>query len=487
MCSLKSVLINRKWLPITILGIIFASFYLLMQNYIAVVWFDEIGTSDTPINVVLYGQWDSNVWHYTYNPLHAFILIPWLHVFGISHASVCNLNIIFSLATFLILEHWMIAKSYITKRSSGVILILLFWMGFAISGLMTKGRIDMLGMLLSVIMCRVIFVRRFSSWQFVALFVSSFLLMMANMYVIPLIAFLMIFLWATNYRKEGRLLWFGRGLIMAFGFIASFLFVCYFYYQQHFVIHFLSSFFTFTASTSTVSPFVVKVLRAYLMEPVSLLLIILAWLGNYYYKGKKIDLRILALVTAIPFTMCIAGRYQSYYVWLFCVPVLFLFTITYDALSAGKFKKIMLVLVIGQSLLRPAYWIYVRPQEYRQRHEVEHFIRESSPIIEKYANVYFVNAVCYYAFVDAKMKIFFLNNDNLKVEKSLNQTLSALSVFKNYEEDYPCGCLPDEGLAFNTSKDDELRSKKYLDENGFSYTLLKSNQQMSIYEFKRNI
>ena len=482
-----SVLVSRKWLPITILGVISALFYLLMQNYIAVVWYDEIGTSDTPINVVLYGKWDSEVWHYTYNPLHAFLLIPWLHIFGISHASVCNLNIILSLVTFLILEHWMITKSYITERRSGVMLILLLWMGFAISGLMTKGRIDMLGMLLSVIMSRVIFWGRASAGHFISLFVAGFLLMMANMYVIPLIAFLMIFLWVINYRMEGRLLWFGRGVTVALSFIASFLCICYFYYQHHFVLHFLSSFFTFTDGVSTSSSFFVRVLKAYLAEPVSLLLISLVWLSYFSSKCEKLDIRILAFVTAIPFLMCVAGRYQGYYVWLFSAPVLFIFTTTFDALSTGKLKKIMLVLVIAQSFLRPAYWIYMRPQEYRQRHDVEHFIRESSPIIEKYANVYFVNAICYYAFVDAKMKIFFLNNDNLKVEKGLIQTLSALSVFKNYEEDYPCGCLPDEGLAFNTSKDDELRSKKYLDENGFSYTLLKSNQQMSIYKFKRDI
>ena len=481
-----SVLLNHKWLPITIVGVLSALFYLLMQDYIAVVWYDEICTSDTPINVVLYGKWDSEVWHYTYNPLHAFILIPWLHLFGVSHASVCNLSIIFSLATFLILEHWMITKSYITERSSGVMLILLFWMGFAISGLMTKGRIDMLGMLLSVIMSRVIFGKRASAGHFMALFVTGFLLMMANMYVIPLIAFLMIFLWVINYRMEGRLLWFGRGVTVTLSFIASFLCICYFYYQHHFVLHFLSSFFTFTESAKTSSSFIMRILNAYLAEPVSLSFLVLIWIGIIFKKNMVYHYQILSFVSAIPLLMCIAGRYQSYYVWIFAIPVLFLFLSTYDVHPSENVKKVMFVTVILQSLLRPAYWAYVRPNEYKQRQQVEQFVHEYTPIIEKYQNVYFINAICYYVFVDEKKKIFFMNNDNLRVNEIVDSVLSRFSIFKDYNEYYPCGCLPNEGLVFNTSRDDENTTKQYLVKNGFSYTLLKSKHQMSIYKFEKS-
>ena len=45
---------KKEWIPITLLGFLFALFYCILQNYIAVVWFDEICFSDTPINYILY-------------------------------------------------------------------------------------------------------------------------------------------------------------------------------------------------------------------------------------------------------------------------------------------------------------------------------------------------------------------------------------------------------------------------------------------------
>ena len=93
MTILQSDIFSRKWLPVTAAGLLFAAVYMAIQDYIAVPWNDEIGTADTAVNYVLFGKWDSNVWHYTYNPLHAFLLIGWLKIFGISHAIVCNINV----------------------------------------------------------------------------------------------------------------------------------------------------------------------------------------------------------------------------------------------------------------------------------------------------------------------------------------------------------------------------------------------------------
>ena len=79
-----------------------------------------------------------------------------------------------------------------------------------------------------------------------------------------------------------------------------------------------------------------------------------------------------------------------------------------------------------------------------------------------------------------------MNNDNFQVNEMVDSFISRFSIFKDYNEYYPCGCLPNEGLVFNTNKDDEYMSKQYLEKNGFSYTLLKSKHQMSIYKFEKS-
>ena len=227
---------KKEWIPITLLGFLFALFYCILQNYIAVVWFDEICFSDTPINYILYGKWHSFVWNYTYNPLHAFLLMGWMKIFGISHASVCNMNILFALISFLIIEFSLINGNYIKKRSSGYILTILFWLGFTISGIMTKGRIDILIMLLTVILISFALKKNFSFKHYCIIFLTSYLLMMSGMYVIPIVSLFFIYLFAINYNGVGRRVWFFRGLIVAFAFMVSFLSICYFYYLHNFLL-----------------------------------------------------------------------------------------------------------------------------------------------------------------------------------------------------------------------------------------------------------
>ena len=86
--------VSRLFLISSSISLLYCILTICFIDYLSVPWTDEIGTADTAINVVLYGQWKSDVWLYIYQPLHAFFLIPWIFIFGISHTSVCSMNVI---------------------------------------------------------------------------------------------------------------------------------------------------------------------------------------------------------------------------------------------------------------------------------------------------------------------------------------------------------------------------------------------------------
>jgi len=123
----------------------------LCIDYISFPWLDEIGTSDTAVNVTLYGNWVSHVWKYSYNPLHAFLLIPWLIIWGVSHLSVCSFTVLLSFISFVILLRILLKRSLLSTTLGVVVFTLLYWGGLEFARLITLGRIDILVMLFSIL------------------------------------------------------------------------------------------------------------------------------------------------------------------------------------------------------------------------------------------------------------------------------------------------------------------------------------------------
>lgn len=487
MTILQSDIFSRKWLPVTAAGLLFAVVYMAIQDYIAVPWNDEIGTADTAVNYVLFGKWDSNVWHYTYNPLHAFLLIGWLKIFGISHAIVCNVNVFIALLAFLYLEHTIVKRSIITKQKSGIALVLLFWLGFMLASIMTKGRIDMLVMFLSIILTDSLIDNNNSILGYVKIFISSTLLILSSIYVIPLFVLSIIYFNAINFCGIGRIQWLIKASVTALGFIVGMALTCVFYYKIGFLYHFLSTYISFNGSLGNTPSLSARLFDAYNSDPTSIFLCACAWLVVLISKKKgKLFLTMLAIVTLVPTIMTFAGRYASYYVWMVELPVSVLVVYLMDRTEKKGIYYMLLTVVAVISMLRPAYWIYKRPAEYTQRMELYSFIAKNSEYLTQTDNVYFQDAMCYYKVVEHRKARYYLYNDNLRVNPKIIDALSSLDAFKDYKEYYPDEYLPEEGIMISTPKWTLDTGTRELQSHNYSFQLLAQDGGYAISSFKRN-
>lgn len=487
MSLLQSDIFSKKWLPVTTAGILFAVVYMAIQDFIAIPWNDEIGTADTAVNYVLFGKWESCVWHYTYNPLHAFLLICWLKIFGISHAIVCNMNVFIALLAFLYLEHTIVKRYIITKFTSGISLVLLYWLGFMLASLMTKGRIDMLVMLLSIILTDGLFDNNKSIAVYIKIFVSSTLLIMSSIYVIPLFVLGITFFYAIKFGDTDRTQWFIKGSFTALGFIVGMSLTCLFYYNIRFIYHFLSTYISFNGSISEAQSLSVRLFKAYISDPVSILLCTCAWLTVIIGKKKeKKFITMLTFVTLIPTIMTFAGRYASYYVWMVELPVSVLAVYLVDRVEKKAIYYTLLTVIVVISMFRPTYWINKRPYEYNQRMELYTFIDNNREYLNRTDNIYFRDAMCYYKVVENRKVRYYLLNDNLFVNPKIINVLSSLSMFKNYKEYYPDEYLPEEGIMISTPKWTLGTGMEDLQRHNYSYQLLVQDGEYAISSFKKN-
>ena len=487
MTILQSDIFSRKWLPVTAAGLLFAVVYMAIQDYIAVPWNDEIGTADTAVNYVLFGKWDSNVWHYTYNPLHAFLLIGWLKIFGISHAIVCNINVFIALLAFLYLEHTTIKRSIITKPTSGFVLVLLFWLGSMLASLMTNGRIDMLVMFLSIILTDSLIDNNNSIVGYVKIFIGSTLLILSSIYVIPLFVLSIIYFNAINFCGIGRIQWLIKASVTALGFIVGMALTCVFYYKIGFLYHFLSTYISFNGSLGNTPSLSARLFDAYNSDPTSIFLCACAWLVVLISKKKgKLFLTMLAIVTLVPTIMTFAGRYASYYVWMVALPVSVLVVYLMDRTEKKGIYYMLLTVVAVISMLRLANRIYKRPADYNQRMELYSFIDNNREYLNRTDNIYFRDAMCYYKVLENRKTRYYLHNDNLTVNPNIINALSSLAVLRDYKEYYPEEYLPNEGIMITTPNWSLETGMRELQSHNYSYQLLAQDGEYAISSFKRN-
>ena len=487
MTILQSDIFSRKWLPVTAAGLLFAVVYMAIQDYIAVPWNDEIGTADTAVNYVLFGKWDSNVWHYTYNPLHAFLLIGWLKIFGISHAIVCNINVFIALLAFLYLEHTTIKRSIITKPTSGFVLVLLFWLGSMLASLMTNGRIDMLVMFLSIILTDSLIDNNNSIVGYVKIFIGSTLLILSSIYVIPFFVLSVIFFNAINFCGIGRIQWLIKASVTALGFIVGMALTCVFYYKIGFLYHFLSTYISFNGSLGNTPSLSARLFDAYNSDPTSIFLCACAWLVVLISKKKgKLFLTMLAIVTLVPTIMTFAGRYASYYVWMVALPVSVLVVYLMDRTEKKGIYYMLLTVVAVISMLRLANRIYKRPADYNQRMELYSFIDNNREYLNRTDNIYFRDAMCYYKVLENRKTRYYLHNDNLTVNPNIINALSSLAVLRDYKEYYPEEYLPNEGIMITTPNWSLETGMRELQSHNYSYQLLAQDGEYAISSFKRN-
>lgn len=326
---------NRLFIIGLFISLTFVLINLLTLNWYPLPWVDEVSTADTAINVALQGKWVSTVWHYSYNPLHAFLLIPWVWIFGVSHISVTSFNFVFAFILCLLLLRLLIKEKIITTLWSALLYLMLFWGAGVLSLTYRYGRIDVLIMVLTLfVTVEILNFKNFSSRNFIRLLLFSFLLFLAGIPSIPFILFLLFILFISQ--KDYRMLIFKQGLTFILACFAGFLLVSLFYKLQNYMLHYWGSFITFNATITHKQALIERVIQAYKLNPEALLLSVvnLVVLLQLIYR-KVINLKsIISLFVVcsmlLPLIMTLAGRYVIYYSWIFYIPVFIMTLLLYE-------------------------------------------------------------------------------------------------------------------------------------------------------------
>ena len=488
-------LIKKEYYPITIFAILFAAIYIILLDYIAVPWLDEIGTADTAINFLRTHKWESNVWNYTYPPLHSFLLMGWMSLFGISHISVCSMNVVFALISFLIIESWMINKKLFESVIVRYSYLLLFWLAcYSINGIMVRGRIDMLTMMFSVLLIIALIREGKTKTTYLGIVASSIFLMLSCFYIIPVFVIISLFgFFVCPDWKE----WFKRCVLMASGFFIGFVLVCAFYYKIGFLFHFLSSLFSFNANVSSngvnSSPFVLRLMNAYYVNNRDLsylLFLLLAWLllmmPNYlktYNKRRMIT--ILLFVTLLPCIMTMVGRFYGPYKWMIALPIVCILPYLIECCKVRMLKYVTCCLIMCMSLLKIGLIVHnqIKPNV-EERIALRNYFDENEDLLSLSDNVFFRDGCLYYDLIDRGKNYYALFLDNVDIAPFI-QELEDLSIFENYKEKAPQVSLPDEGLMIMASTKHFKEWKEGLLQQGYQLQVLSERSSYSITQFKR--
>lgn len=295
---------------------------ILALDYISFPWCDEVGTTDTAANVVMHGVWRSHLWPYSYNPLHINLLIGWMKIFGISHMSVCAFGVVTGYVLFWVLRGMLVRARIVTDLPSNLLYAVLFWGGASFMGILTNGRIDLLTALFTVLMVNELLyegeTRKFR------LFIYAFLMMMAAVYPVPVVVMFGICLLVGAKTKEERIEIWQKGLIAGFGVVLAFAVSCGYYAYHRQLVRFLYTYFSYNSTISGIAKvgFVQKLVDGYTYDWQALIMFGISAIACLAIGSlRKPAWRLVAFIGLIPLLAKYSGRYESYYSWMFYLPV----------------------------------------------------------------------------------------------------------------------------------------------------------------------
>lgn len=143
---------------VILLILFFALLNILTIDWFPAVWIDEVSYSDPSVNFVLGKGFRSTAWasqssseFWSSNaPLHQYLLIVWLKLFGVSNTAVRSINIFYLSVASYLLWLWSIRYKVISTIPARLFLITLLWSGYIISFIYRNGRPDSITLLLAI-------------------------------------------------------------------------------------------------------------------------------------------------------------------------------------------------------------------------------------------------------------------------------------------------------------------------------------------------
>lgn len=347
--------------PIFLSGCLAAGFLALnlaTADRSPVVWTDEVMFADPAVNAALGHGFTTTAWlqprhaFFAGNaPLHSLVLVPWLDVFGVSPSAVRSLNYGLVLAAVCITV-WA-AKRLDLIRSNGaeVLLAGLILCGDGVSFSYRSGRYDCLGMLWIALM--------FASQTLkgpriraLAIGLLAALVPATGLQLIPYVAMLGVLLLVLKGRPA-----IGDLAAAALGGLAGLALLAGFFRANGVLGEFQNSLSYFGGAHRSLARRGVDALRAPLIEPSSILLLmaLLAILAGEFAQ-RKLKARspvVVGLLVGIiiPCALGFTGKYVRYYAWMAYAPMALTLVASLDhSVKRGNLTRI----VFGLTLLAGA-------------------------------------------------------------------------------------------------------------------------------------
>ena len=488
------------------IALLFAVTYVLFIDYISFPWRDEIGTSDTAVNVALYGEWTSHVWKYSYNPLHAFLLIGWLKIWGVSHMAVCSFTVLLAFVGYFILLTILQKRGLLTGLVGILAFALLYWGGFRFADLITLGRTDLLVMIFTILVVNEVSPTKDGGFYHVKRWptlVYAFLLMGASIYSIPVLCCYCLVVYFTTKDKIVRqeLRW--RYLYAIIGFAVSFVLVCLFFYSVHGLFKFINSYLSFNATINHDDKgrgLIVRLSDAYRIDIYAIVVFVVATVTLAIKKMFR-DRRFIAgviFVLCIPMLMVLAGRYRFYYSWIFYVPVVVIASYAVDKMQKKWTSIAMLAIAVASVVLHPVVKYHVFAEKRVQLSKIEKFVEESSSYLKSGDDVLFGNSMFYYYLVDRHLTPWhkYKGLDDIpqpqekfkafidKKIKDEDRREHLLTIFNQMEHSEPY--LPKTGFFYTEGKDEYVHTINFMKEHGYSIEEITSDNDLALMKFNLN-
>lgn len=423
----------------------FAAFYVSLADYVEIPWVDGVCTADSAINLVTKGEWRSYAWNYTYQPLYGLLLAGWVWLFGVSHAVTCSLGVCLYALSFVYIGAAMSRCGWLSSHRGLCVWAVLFWVVWA-PWWVCACRVDSLALLAASVVVRLLLSGGGGESRWAALFLSAVALMLSSLYVVPLVAVFVAFLFAVGHGGVGRVAWLGRGAAVAAGLGVGFALTCLFYFRNDFLLHYLGAPQTSAATSVSWNPFIkmvsmnsglvlndedalLRLVHAYTSEPMAIVLLAVAW-GVAMRIGRWRLL--LGFVSLIPLLMTLFGRYAFCYSWLLSIPTMVCFV---ALLAEGGFVRLATPLRVGLCAVLLSvpqgfrYWVnYLKntPALWEQNERTSDFVRSQSATLAKFENVFATDPVAYYPLTALGKRLYVFQYDNVE----------SLTVFADRPEEH---------------------------------------------------
>ena len=478
---------------------------------------DEIYFADAPANLLLNGEWKSHIVYsqFLYQPLYAFVLIPWMLIFGVSHYSVCGLGVLFGFVTCIALLQACKTLCLISHPWQEYLLIVGFWAVNTFTDFETFGRPDNLGMLITLLIIYTFL--RYPNIASRNALLLGIMLILVGVYEVPVFIFFfsLMMIFSYNNRKE-LTCWLRKGVYFASGILVGELLVCVFFFLNRYTS--LMSYIQYTfmssmnANATSTNGVIDRMYETYTynwyITFIFVLFIVLLIVKKISYN--KI---ITFFIISLPGLMTLAGRFVPYYSWIYYIPLCVLMVYTLRNYKKAACTFISLLVLSSVSYFVSQWFTTYGFQEAtigelnEKKNKCSNYFEEKRNIISHFDNVVLSEEQLYYHVVnsggevwfqyrkniDSKLEFYNYNDMNGYLDSKLKRksddyinkpyigTFLYFYRYRNPRQPY----FPEQGICIYTCEEEKTTSLAFLKHFGYNYNCLDDSGEFSIYQFNK--